>query len=254
MMIGERNVPKQFCPLCNEPQDLIVNGHMPSENPEKLHIVKDQGYSFCNCNNIFFTDWKNIEQSIYDDKYTKKYDAENVNKAIKHYWEAYKDVILKHHKNGKVLEVGCINPALLDEFSKWGFETYSLDIIPHSHRGHQNITSDFEKFDNEEKFDIIWASHVFEHFKNPLKAVDSAYRILNQDGLFFVSMPDPYFIEWKSPYSWGHWHLGEHHIMWDMDSFKDILKQKGFEIIFAKHNVEMGFICWSDWHILAKKI
>lgn len=255
MMLGSRDVPVQLCPLCNEPQDLIVNGHIPAEDPKKLQVVKDKGYSFCNCRNIFYTDWSNIRQGVYDEAYTEKYKGSNIDRAIKQYWESYSDQIIRNTPvHGKVLEVGCINPILLDQFANTGFQTYALDIIEHDFKGHQNLAYDFENFDSPVKFDVVWASHVFEHFKDPVKAVETANNILNKGGLLFVSMPDPYFIDWRSPYSWGHWHLFEHHILWDMDSFAKVLKEKGFEIVFAKHNVGLGFICWSDFHILARKI
>jgi len=62
------------------------------------------------------------------------------------------------------------------------------------------------------------------------------------------------FIDWKGdPYEWVHWVHKEHHIMWDMDSFVDVIKENGFEIVFAKHNLTQEFSCWGDFHILAKK-
>jgi hypothetical protein len=43
-------------------------------------------------------------------------------------------------------------------------------------------------------------------------------------------------------------------MMWDMDSFVDVCEEAGFSVVFAKHNVDMGFICFGDQHILLKKI
>lgn len=253
-MIGERNVKRINCPLCNEPQDRIVDGHYNDpENPKTIKMHTDEGFAFCNCRNIFFNDWKNIEQSTYDAKYTEKYQHESINKYFQQYFLTYFPRIRQYKNHGRMVEIGCVNPALLNLFKKIGFETSSLDIIPHDWEGHKNITVDYEKYRTDEKFAVVWASHVFEHFKDPVAAFKSTYEILENGGIAFIAMPDPYFIDWQQPYSWGHWHLREHHIMWDLESLCGILKEIGFEIIDSIHNVGTDFICNGDFHLIIRK-
>jgi len=241
---------------------MIVNGHtFLKGDGSKVVVDTKKGYSFCNCRNIFFTNWSNMDQGSYDADYVNKYDNPIILKHLKEYIDAYGNVIKKELNGkfyGKALEIGCIATPILDGLSDIGMKTYGLDIVEHNIEPHQFICGDFENFVKELDnglgcFSLIWASHVFEHFRNPVLAVKKVKDLLLSGGLFFCAMPDPYFIDWKNPYQWGHWHLKEHHVLWDMDSFVEVLEENGFEIIFAKHNVGYDFVCIGDFHIMARK-
>lgn len=259
----QKRLAPQACPLCGELQDVLVNGHhhASKDDTQTVIIQQDLGYSFCNCRNIFYTDWSNMEQGVYDKDYYKKYDTENIRQAIRNLFYAYNPQILGNLPTlgdtfkRAVLDIGSINPELLDCFSRQGFKTFGMDIHKHPLGDHKLIVSDFEKFDigGNERFSVIWASHVVEHFKDPIAAVGKVHSILDEGGLLFVAMPDTYFIDWGSPYKWGHWHLKEHHILWDLDCFCELLEEKGFEIIMKRHNPETNMICLADMHILARK-
>ena len=253
MMLGSRNVKQIACPLCNEEQDTIINGHYPIPEKQEIAFDKENGFAFCNCRDIFFGDWKNIEQAVYDSKYTDKYQGEVTNKYFRQYFATYYPIIKPLKSSGKFLEIGCVNKTLLDCFKTAGFDTYSLDIIEHSWEGHNNITADFEKYRTNDKFAVVWASHVFEHFKRPVEAFTSVFEVLENGGVCFIAMPDPYFIDWNQPYSWGHWHLREHHIMWNMDSLCAQLEELGFEIVQAIHNIGSEFVCNGDMHLIIRK-
>lgn len=254
MMIGQRNVLQMQCPLCSEKQDRIFDGHFPDpEKPGQFLFSEDQGFAFCNCKNIFFGDWKNIEQAVYDANYTEKYQHPETSRYFMQYFHAYSPIIRQLSPEGRFVEIGCVNKTLLDAFKKAGYDTYSLDIIPHEWEGHKNITCDFEKRRFDEKFAVVWASHVFEHFKDPIASFHSVYDMLQPGGVCFIAMPDPYFIDFQQPYTWGHWHLREHHIMWEMRSLCKTLESIGFDVVDAIHNVGTGFICTGDYHVMVRK-
>lgn len=263
MIITEpkKKIKAQVCPLCNSEQDVIINGWTKSENGVVLRkdIDDTKGYSFCNCRNILFTDWSNINQGTYDPNYYKKYDASHVN-------EAYKKTVERAYQRIKenltydspfapvVLDIGSINPTILDFFKEKGFKTVGLDIYEHPLGSHDLIVGNFEDMQIDFKFhDVIWASHVFEHFKDPIEAVKKCNSILKEDGILYIAMPDPYFIDFDDPYKWAHWHLREHHILWDMDSFADVLRETGFEILSKERNTNTDQICNLDYSIVAKK-
>ncbi len=260
MIIEElkKRIAPQTCPLCANIQDVIIHGHRPVVGEEgQVQFDKDKGYSFCNCRNIFFTDWKNINQGVYDPNYHKKYVNPTSKYLLSNYIVNYGQLIkdsLNHKTFGKAIEIGCVAPDVLDGLSRMGMKTYALDIVDHSFGKHQSIVENFEDYPLAKgAYSLIWASHIFEHFKDPIKAIKHCFDSLHPGGLLFVAMPDPYFIDWKVPHLWGHWHLDEHHIMWDMDSFAEALEEKGFEIIMKKHNVGYDHICIGDMHILARK-
>lgn len=253
-----RQLEPQACPFCGNAQDVIVFGHRPiKDDPGKVQFDQQHGYSFCNCRNIFFTNWENINQGVYDPDYHKKYLNPTSKYLLGNYITKYGPMIkeaLNHKTFGKAIEIGCVASDVLDGLASIGFKTYALDIVDHSFGKHESIVANFEDYPlRKDAFSLIWASHIFEHFKDPIRSVRHCFNSLQPGGLLFVAMPDPYFIEWKAAHLWGHWHLNEHHIMWDMDSFAEVLEDNGFEIIIKQHNVGYEFICIGDFHILARK-
>ncbi len=48
----------QDCPLCSQSNRMVIKGVRHRE--EKREIYPDIGYSFCNCKNIFYTDFNNV--------------------------------------------------------------------------------------------------------------------------------------------------------------------------------------------------
>ena len=82
----------QNCPLCGMPHPLIYRGMVRQGNTDDVVICNDKGYSFCNCNNIYFTDWNNIDQTIYDEEYYERYEVkidEKYEKLVRKYSDTY---------------------------------------------------------------------------------------------------------------------------------------------------------------------
>lgn len=218
--------------------------------------VNDRGYSFCNCKNIFYTEWSNIDHRVYNNVYHAGYDDKTVDKYMVAYAKEYFPMFKEFNPKGNsFLDIGCINSTLLDEAaSNW--EITGLDINPHSRNNHKFVfgnLDDKSTIEQLSKYDYIWMSHVMEHLEKPLGTLKSLYGKLEDGGLMFIAMPDPYFIDWKNTYSWGHWHLREHHIMWNMESFIKECEYIGFECVFKKRNVLFDFICTRDFHLILRK-
>lgn len=195
-----------------------------------------------------------MKQGVYNAQYHERYDSEALRPCYQRCAEFYSKYILFPNKEElKFLEIGAINTYVLDLFAQKGFKTSGLDIHDHPLKAHDLIVCDIEKFEPKEKFDVIWASHVFEHLKDPIAVVKKCNEILNEDGYIYIGMPDPYFLDLNQPEKFGHWHIFEHHIMWEMESFCEVLRENGFEIIFKHHNTGTDFICTLDFGIVAKK-
>lgn len=244
----------QKCPLCGQMNDVMVNGHVP-EGTEHLAVNKDKGYSFCNCRNVFYTDWPENPVSPYDQDYERKYNSECAISNVKHY-RLYLEMIKKMgiKDNAHFVELGAASDAMLEVAKEMGMSATGIDIMNRK-SNFPFINANFDLIDEKDipKSDIFFMSHVCEHFKYPIENMKKIFNSMNDKGYLFVSMPDPYFIDWRSPYKWGHWHLKEHHIMWDMLSFCELLEEIGFEILYKTHNPDYGFICLGDFHLVARK-
>ena len=247
----------QTCPLCGMRHPILVQGLVESpEDSNKKCIVLDRGYSFCNCNNIFYTDWSNMDSRVYNEAYAQKYNSDGMSKLMYKYVESYYPALQKLNPNIKVFaEIGAINPTLLDAAQELGWETTCIDINPNvKYETHKVVINNVEDDGLDEQVDVIWASHIFEHFKDPLKVARNLYDSLNEDGILFVAMPDPSFIDWRDPHTWVHWHLREHHILWDMESFIEQMEKIGFTCKVKNRNCGLGFICFGDYHLIFQKV
>lgn len=232
----------QACPLCGEEHPIIIRGVAPDLENGSLHIVHDRGYSFCNCWNIFYTDWKNIQQSIYDESYVNKYDCDDPKQIAE--FEINKFLILMKRFKPDIktfFEIGTIQDYVLDIVKAQNIETAGLDIA-NTKSKHTLITANFENDipDLKCKYDVIWASHVFEHFKDPKTALIKIQNMLNKDGLLYVAMPDTFFIGFtnESIYCWD-WNVLEHHILWGMDSFVEFAEKLGYKCLFKERSTDL---------------
>lgn len=249
------------CPLCQTQHPLLVNGLvLDMEDRKHYHPVEDRGYAFCSCRNIFYTDWSNIDHRIYDDEYCQKYQSEKVSESYRTEFKHYLPILKKLNPNIKIFcEIGSTNPAILDEAKKEGWETTMLDINPATKSdNHKVVIRDIENPEiswNLTNMDCIWMSHLVEHLRYPLASMGNIYNSLTKDGLLFVSMPDPFFIDWNCPSSWGHWALREHHILWDLDSFIEMMEEIGYKCVYSKRfGFEKSFICVREYHLLFRKV
>ena len=83
------------CPLCHTQHPLLINGNVPTMEDMMVHKpVEDRGYAFCSCRNIFYTDWSNIDQRIYDEAYFDKYDNEKYCDSYRRGFERYYPFII----------------------------------------------------------------------------------------------------------------------------------------------------------------
>lgn len=240
----------QKCPFCGEPSKVIANGAVFVA--DKQNISPDRGFSFCNCKNIFFTDWSNMDQESYKiPEYSENHYRGEHEKQMKELYDAYKHIIKKHCEGKKLLDLGSVTNYLLNFAKEEGYETTGLDIVDHKNFGHELIVADFDSYQVDRKFDVIYANHFFEHIHYPLEAIRKCYEMLNIGGLIFISMPDPFQIDWGDYTLWGNFILRQHHIMWDMDSFCDEMEAIGFETVFKKRNYDIRRL--RDMHLLFKK-
>lgn len=238
---------KQACPLCGQLQTIMMRGLTRDIETNEIGCVGDRGYSFCNCRNIFFTDWKNIQLSYYDDNYIDHAggnagESEKFNRELEvgKQWEIVQRFI---NKPKSLLNVGDYEDTFLDYLKKHDWNNMSLatiDIIPRESR-HRLITANFEDHDfGSEKFDIIWMSHFFEHTKSPKDVLLKVKSLLNPGGIIFNAMPDTNHINWSDPLSWLFWVVEEHHTLWNVYDFVTFAKEEaGLDCLYKNISTDV---------------
>lgn len=110
----------------------------------------------------------------------------NMRKVVK---EKLNNTIKEYSLSGKVLEIGGykLKQCAINIFKEPNFEYYSLDLekndIPNNIIGDiTNVKSTIE----DNTFDVVYCSDVFEHITEPWKAALEIQRILKPDGIVFI--------------------------------------------------------------------
>lgn len=230
------------CPLCQ-----TMNAECIRKN--NAHI-----YYACDECGILYTDINNIDTTVYNDSYIKKHNG--MEQLYLNEYVRYMPEILKRTNTGRFLEVGATTDVIINNAYKDGFKCYSLDINPHPiSLGNKHIKSligNFEKYNFDgKKFNVIWMTHVFEHFLDPLAAIDKITNILHVGGTLFLAMPDPEQINWNKPLLWNHWHAKEHYIMWTSSAISNALKHRGFTNIEIFRDKTIATPVTGDYHLVA---
>jgi O-antigen biosynthesis protein len=110
-------------------------------------------------------------------------------------WASFVAKLFK--SSGQVLDIGCVDGFLLDQFGpkfvKFGIEMNARMSLRAQERGIDIIGSDL--FDPKiiesyaGKFDLITAIAVFEHLRDFRKGIENAIRLLADDGILLFEVP-----------------------------------------------------------------
>ena len=142
----------------------------------------------------------------------------------------------KSFRNGDVLDIGCSFGALLFLLKKEGANVYGCEpdsFMVELGRRQYNLklaqTLEYYQHFQEKKFDWIFASHVFEHFRNPIEDLLNIKSMLKKKGILFVEVPNTSFETIQNEKSAG-W-MGAHLYFFNLKSFMFLIKKAGGEII-----------------------
>ncbi|MEJ2745742.1 MAG: class I SAM-dependent methyltransferase [bacterium] len=108
-----------------------------------------------------------------------------------------KRLIAKFHTGGRLLDIGCGRGEFLKMFCSSAWELYGVE--PNKEGYAQCIARNYAKLFNgdliscafnSDFFDVITMWHVFEHVRCPNKQLREIYRILRDDGLLIIAVPN----------------------------------------------------------------
>lgn len=162
---------------------------------------------------------KNIEE------YTLLYKSENSSKSyeVRVKVQFIKKSLASIHKKGKILEIGYGTGDLLHEIYKSSFDSsiYGLEVVDeaeklYKRRFPKDKSIYFHTADAEKKlpfksnfFDLIVFSHVLEHIKKEDNFIKEIVRILKNDGIAIIAVPE--------------WEGGENHLHYRQYNKKELV-------------------------------
>ncbi len=141
---------------------------------------------------------------------------------------------------GKVLEIGSSTGLMLSVFKDRGWEVLGIEMSKLSakfaqDKGIDTIVGTFEKSRIESgSIDVAILNHTMEHLEDPVQVISKIYRILKPGGLLLIDVPN--FGSLSARYQQMNWSLllpNEHLWHFTKESFENIFKQTGFDLIFC---------------------
>ena len=233
------------CPICG------------IETNNELRIMsKEDGESdwyFCTCGVVFQKE--KPKHGCYDENYMGQYAcAKEADLVQIHAGRTYATVIEELVDGRKMLDVGFNLPQNMHFFRERGWITTGIDINPTFKGESSIITGSFETYDKfKDTYDLIWMSHVFEHFDNPIEVLKKCRGLLSEGGVLYISTPDIDFMSKTGTSNWPHWTKNEHHIMWSIRSLVRELERLDFNVVLKRRNYSSRFSSWFDLQIIAQK-
>jgi 2-polyprenyl-3-methyl-5-hydroxy-6-metoxy-1,4-benzoquinol methylase len=158
----------------------------PRLKEDKLHEIYTENYY----RNVSFNDAKSKKFFGYDLYIEEK---DDIVKTFKRRL----DVIEKHVKKGRILDVGCATGFFLELAKKRGWEVYGTDLSKFAcnyakKSGLKNIyCTELEKARfKDNMFDAVVIFDVIEHLPDPKKTLKEVRRILKHNGMVAITTPN----------------------------------------------------------------
>jgi SAM-dependent methyltransferase len=157
-------------------------------------------------------------------------------------------------QEGRWLDVGFGNGALLTTAAEFGFEVVGLDLRASTvarmrDLGFEAHAVELEDYRPDAPFDVVSLADVLEHMPFPKPALRSAHGLLRNGGLLFISMPNADSFVWQALTKEGinpYWAELEHYHNFGRRRLYALLRAHGFEplryMVSQRYRVGMEII------------
>lgn len=227
------------CPLCDSTEIVSHKTGNCSMHPlYQLPLSPTIKWMRCaHCNHIFTEGYYSEEASKIIISRTNEhqklgYDFENQRVISSRMIEK----VLPYASSGIWLDVGFGNGSLLFTAKEYGFTPVGTDLRPDNvsemnSLGIQAYCVELEKLEFQGRCNVVSMADLLEHTAYPKRYLRAAHRLLSDEGILFLSMPNTESIVWqvydqqgKNPY-WGEI---EHYHNFGRSRLYSLLMEEGF--------------------------
>lgn len=184
------NVEKKFinCYICKKetPTDIVYEDH-------DVRIVKCYKCGLMYQNPQLSEE--HIQKISYQPNYFESY--QKVEERQRIYFKNRFQDIFKRLKGGKVLDIGCGIGSFLSVAQEYGLEAYGVEVSEWASqiaRKKQRLNIFTGLLENanfeDDTFEMIHMCHVLEHCAEPVVVLTEVKRILKQNGILFIEVPN----------------------------------------------------------------
>jgi 2-polyprenyl-3-methyl-5-hydroxy-6-metoxy-1,4-benzoquinol methylase len=154
-------------------------------------------------------------------------------------------IVERFKDSGNILDIGCSTGIFLTEMQKTGkWNCFGVEPNPYAASTGQKLglrihIGKFEEtFFPEAYFDVITMWDVLEHVTNPKNTISEIYRILSNDGVLVVRLPNYDSLDAKMfGQYWAGFDPPRHLFVFNRSTLSNLFRQCGFEIIYKTTNV-----------------
>jgi ubiquinone/menaquinone biosynthesis C-methylase UbiE len=147
--------------------------------------------------------------------------------------------VMSFKKRGRILDVGFGNGELLLYFKERGWEVYGVDTSEHAYRlareklGQNIFNCELKEVSFPDLFfDVVMLNHALEHMYNPNEELKEIRRILKDDGVLVLSMPNIDSLQFKmTKRYWFHLDVPRHLYHFSPATIRKLLEINGFKVI-----------------------
>ena len=233
------------CALCNSSNyHTILTGcdyKIPSEHKYNLVKCKKCGLIYLN---------PRPTKEVMDRFYLKEYfdtEKQSLNKIVAALGRQLQDNrarrVVKIKKVGKVLDIGCGKGGFMYSLKRRNWDVCGLDPssspIKLIRDGLKNRVFNCELKDchfEDKYFDVITLWHVFEHLPNPMDELREIHRILKDDGIMILTIPNINSVQFRLfKEKCFHLDIPRHLYHYSMETIEKMLSKARFRAANIKH-------------------
>ncbi|MCF7910678.1 class I SAM-dependent methyltransferase [Candidatus Pacearchaeota archaeon] len=192
---------RKNCPLCSSGD--LSEGLSPNINlkfpllPVCVESPIEEDYfipfTISICNNCGLLMLKKI---VAPEILYRIFHSDGIGKVWEEHYSHFFELIKKHHKKGKILEVGAGQGKLIKKLLS-NYNHNWIEVIDPQYKGpvedifvHEELFSEKYAENIKEQFDSIISSHTLEHFTEFEEYFKAAWIALKEGGLLFTSVPN----------------------------------------------------------------
>ena len=206
---------------------------------------------------------ENDTKIIYDESeyFTQRNNYLEKQEELKAHFQCILDKIKLYKSVGVLLDVGCSVGILLDTAKSNNFEVKGVELSKWAsefarQKGFDVVTgglTEAEYCDNT--FDVVVMNHVLEHIPDPVAILSEINRVLKQDGLLVIGVPN--FGSPMARLMRGDWYsLQPDQHIWQFTHFtlNNLLQRAGFNEVFFEAKENHRIVGWRPVKVLQRLI
>jgi SAM-dependent methyltransferase len=169
------------------------------------------------------------------------YDDTNV-ECLNYYYQKLGELISRRFAQpGRILDIGCSRGWFLDVMKGW--ECYGSEIVPADAEaarvryGERIVRGSFEAYPlRDSYFDVITLQDVFDHFRDPLPALEKCRRMLKPGGLIAIKVHN--ISCWYAKLTGANFYAvvpPSHLFYYDRQTLSLALEKSGFSVVDTRY-------------------